>query len=727
MKHEPSPMEQPASSSRELIAFAFVEEAYARTGDLVSGLVPLFAPVLAKKPHRRFDPAEFAADVQKAYDIPMSPLVAAGLVEKLAEAKLLTQEEGEPHTYRIAPSPATGTTFDETEVDTLLAAFSEFANDSLARHNLPQKPDVLSAAFLQRLTSAQFLSFTDRREKNYYRGRTIVLRKVEDDPQDAFQLSQALDVLSAEFAMRMLERGGAAADLLARLMGGAIIAEVILTLQTPSNSDALSQLSVISDGPLILDILDLSTPELRDYANDLFDLLGRAGVRKTVFKHTVEEMKGTLRGPLEALQRGDQPFGPLGNRIRVDTSHAAYARETLSDLEGRVERLGFEILDADAYATPERIKYCDAAVEEGLRNNVGPVMENLERRIRDAHSIATVLRLRDAACEAKSIADARWVLVTRNEAVAKRSHRFLLFRKLMERDQVPPAITDRQLAGYLWFAVGGSLGVLSRKKLIANCSNVMSPRTDVVSKVRQYLTELDSEKANLFVALMRDQRAQRCLVHATLGFPSAVTSDNAEQLLEEVRLSVAAEIREEAARREALFKAEHDRTVASLAKQHQDEALRREADLLAAQDAFDKHKKESDERIGKHQRDISRLEDRIDVLASSFDADVDTRVQRAAGEARRTTDALKVVLVVAYLALVGLAAWFTSGDRIYALGVTLVLALIGFWVVPQIAFEKLARPLWKRSLASRCADLGVSEYLHMYEVDAATMKIVRKS
>jgi hypothetical protein len=83
-------------------------------------------------------------------------------------------------------------------------------------------------------------------------------------------------------------------------------------------------------------------------------------------------------------------------------------------------------------------------------------------------------------------------------------------------------------------------------------------------------------------------------------------------------------------------------------------------------------------------------------------------------------------LVVAYLALVGLAAWFTPGDRMYALVVTLLLALIGFWVVPQIAFEKLARPLWEKTLALRCADLGVSEHLHKYEADSATMKIVRK-
>jgi hypothetical protein len=54
-------------NARELIAFAFVEEAYSRTGDLVAGLLPLFAPVLGKKPGRRFNAAEFASDVQRLF------------------------------------------------------------------------------------------------------------------------------------------------------------------------------------------------------------------------------------------------------------------------------------------------------------------------------------------------------------------------------------------------------------------------------------------------------------------------------------------------------------------------------------------------------------------------------------------------------------------------------------------------------------------------------------
>ena len=46
-----------AMSPRELVAFAFVEEAYSKTGDLIAGLVPLFVPILARRANRRFDPA----------------------------------------------------------------------------------------------------------------------------------------------------------------------------------------------------------------------------------------------------------------------------------------------------------------------------------------------------------------------------------------------------------------------------------------------------------------------------------------------------------------------------------------------------------------------------------------------------------------------------------------------------------------------------------------------
>ena len=731
MNNSINTVEEVAANPRELIAFAFVEEAYSRTGDLVAGVIPLFVPVLAKKSGRRFDPEEFAADVQKTYDIPMSALVASGLVEKLAEARLLYIDESESHTYRIATGDERVDSFDESGADALLAEFAVFANTSLEPIGLRQESSLLSVAFLQRLTSAQFLSFTDRREKNYYRGNTVTLKRIEDDERDAVQLEQALDVLSAEFALRKLEGGGAPANLLNRLLSGAMIAEVVLTLQSPSSLDALAKVTAAFDGPLILDYLDLSTPELRDYAIDLFDLVGKSAIRKVVFKHTLEEMKGTIRGPLEALQRGEEPFGPLGNRIRADSSHAAYARTTLADLEKRVEEQGFELIDADALSVGGRLKFCDVPTEESLRNNIGILMENLDRRIRDAHSIAAVLRARGDARNASTIADSQWILVTRNESLADKSRAFLIGRKVIGRDVVPPAVTDRRLAGYLWFAVGGSIGSLPRKKLIANCSNVVSPRTDVVSKVRQYLSELDPEKASLFVALMHDQRAQRCLVHSTLGFPGAVSLDNAEQLLAEMRSSVAAEVREEAERREAELKRVHEEQLANISRTHQEEVLTREEELLKLRNNFAEHKTLAEEEIARRENAIEHLGQRLKGVETMLESDVDARFMRAAGSAKRATRALKALLIIFYLILVGCAYWitsyvFTPDQHIYTLIVTLCIALIGFWIVPQVLYDNLAARLWIRILRSRCEELGVLEHLGKYEIDEINQRFERK-
>jgi hypothetical protein len=715
-----------AMSPRELVAFAFVEDAYSKTGDLVAGLVPLFVPILAKRANRRFDPAEFSSAVEKAYDIPMSPLVAAGLAEKLAEFRLLRVDTSEPHTYRVEPSAYANTQFDDSGMDQLLAAFSEFASEALKKIELDVSADSLQTAFLRRLTSVDFLSFVDRREKNYYKGKKLVLNEVVDDEQDAVHLDQALDVLSAAFALQTIERGGSGADLITRLTCGALIAEVVLTLQVPSSSSALNGVSISFDGPLILDFLDLSTPELNDFSKDLFQLIEKAGIRKVVFSHVVTEMKGTLRGPLEAVQRGETPFGPLGNRIRTDSSHAGYARATLDNLESQLVEMGFEILDADVYAVNDLFTFCDLATEEGLRNTVGPHHTNLERRIRDARSIATVLRLRGGAQHTKSIADAKWLFITRNDVVASKSSGYVVFKNLLKRDDVPPALTDRRLAGHLWFAVGGNLGNLSRKKLIANCSYVMNPQTDLVSKVRQYLTELDPKKAEIFMALMRDQRAQRCLVQSTMAFPSLVGLDNVDELLEVVRLSTAEDVRASAEKKEAALKRAHDEAIESMAKRHSDEELARKSEILRLEQIQAQQKEEAERSVEVRDGRIGDLSSRLTEIEIAANADIDLRIQRAVDGAKTASKLLKFLLIVVYLIAVGTAYWYAPTDKTLSFfAVTLILAALGLWTIPDFIFNLLRRPLWRWRFQRRCEELQVSQNLAKFLIDDTKECVVR--
>lgn len=705
-----------ASSSRELIAFAFVEEAYSKTGDIVAGLLPLFVPILAKQTGRRFDPVTFSKDVEATYDIPMRPIVAEGLVERLAEAEMLRADPTEPRTYRIAARPLGAKDQGNGNFDELLADFSAFASEALARLELASTEEVLQSALLKRLTTAHFLSLIDNRDKNYYKGGKLSLKKDQDNEPEEIYLDQALDVLCAEFVLEKLEAGGAIADLLTRLATGALIAEVVLTLQTPSSSDLLHELAVVFDGPLLLDYLDLSSPELKDYANDFFQLVNKAHIRKFVFKHSIKEMKGTLQGPLSSLARGEEPYGPLGSRIRLDSGHAAYARAVLDGLEDRLKAIGVEIVDSDEFINPETLNYCDETVEEGLRNHIGAVMFNLERRIRDARSIATILRLRKERQKAVTIAESGWVLATRNDAVAERSQNYLEFKQVITREQVPPAVTDRRLAGYLWFAVGGSVGSLSKKKLVANCSYVMTPRTDVVSKVRQYLRNLDKEKAEIFVALMRDQRAQRCLMRSTMGFTAPIRLDNVEDLLEELRLSTVSEVVAKSKAKEDALKDDHEKQVTSLLREHQENSLKSEGEILKLKNELNKTNKAAASEINRRDQQIQSFSDRLGELEREKLLDIDQRVQRAVKDANTSVRNLKAFLVLVYLVVVGFTYWLAPSERAYwVLGATMLAGLLAYWFVPQFIFEKLAVPIWRKHFNRRCKEIGVVEYLGQYE------------
>lgn len=707
--------EKSALSSHALIAFAFVEDAYAKTGDIVSGLLPLFAPLLAGKKGWPFDPKSFSEDVSNRYGIPMSSLVAEGLVERLAEAKLLYLEDKESRVYRVASVQIPDVTIDEESIEGVLNDFVAFANRSLTTLGLEQASEVLKSGLLERLTSAQFLSAVERKDKNYFVGNKLTLKKKEE-PEDVVDLASALDVLSAEFALRSMDQGGISADSLIKIATGALIAEVVLTLQSPGGVSSLDQLSVFIDAPLLLDRLDLSSVELREFAVSLFDLMEKSQVHLAVFSHTLEEMRGTILGPLDAMRRGEDPFGPLGSRIRVDASHAAYARSVLDSLIKTVENLGITVLDADELRTEAGLQRIPLETEESLRNNVGPLHVGLERRIRDAASIASILRLR-SGCTAHSIADAGSLLVTRNPLVSSLSRSHLVFKKVIGRDEVPPALMDRTLAGYLWFVVGGNVGAITRQKLIANCAYVMSPKNDIISKVRQYLTEIDADKAKLFSALLLDNRAQRCLVHATMGFPAAVTTSNVDAILREVRESVAGELIEKSERREAKMTAAHQAEISALAETQRADSLKYEGELLSLKQHAQSLIDERDRVATESRVELDEARRQLLLKEAKGREDVDSRMAQAVSAAQFSKRLVAVVLIILYLALVWVTYDLSPDLGIWKKIVALLVAVFGFWLVPQISFKFLGDAVWRWRFDRATRRLALTNYIHEFNVN----------
>ena len=553
----------------------------------------------------------------------------------------------------------------------------------------------------------------------FFEGSTLTLSNDEESGTGEYSLERVLDVICAQFALKLLEMQSEQFDLLLRIASGALIADVVLTLKEPSSVEELTNLKFVFDGPLILDLLDLSTPELHDFVSSLVETVDSVEISKQVFLHVVEEIVGSIRTPLVSLARGDRPYGPLGDRIQYDSNHAAYAQGILKNIESELLKRGFEIIDANEFSGEEFERFCPEKLKDAIRVDLG-IHENIERWERDAQSLSAVLRARKPNDHPSTITEAGVVFITRNNAVAKKSRKTLLTKKRLLPSDIPPALTDRQISGWFWLVVGGDIGLLSRKKLVANCSMVMHPSMDIISKMREMLRNLDPKKVELFETLMRDRRAQSCLVHSTLGLPMAITLQNADEILDEVRKSTATEVKQEeeerAKRREAELIATYGRIL--------DEKDKRIVDL---EEKHDKLKDTLEGAVEKSHVEVSELNTKLENLQNLYDSDVATRVSKAAASAKRAVNGTKVRIIVAYLFAVALTYFLGPDSSAAKFVLTIIVAALGFWIVPHFLFERLLKRVWRSTLEKSAERLGVVNELNMYEIDEKTMDVKRST
>ena len=702
---------------RELVAFAFVQEEYVKTGDISSGLMKLFVPVLSCNPNMIFEPHQFAKQVQDFFDIPMTGLAAEGLIPKLLEADLIYPESGASKTYRIRPMPDLPTLNEQVSISELLSEFIDSARRSIMRSGLKVNDAVLESSLMRRVVTLDFLSFLERPNRNDFGGIALSLSQDEESGMEEHSLERVLDVVCAQFALKLLETKPEQFDLLIKIASGALIADVVLTLQAPSSIDEFRNLKFVFDSPLILDIFDLSTPELHDFAKSLLETVDRVGVCKQVFRHVVDEVVGSIRTPLVALNRGDRPFGPLGDRIQYDKDHAAYARTILDDIEGQLLQRGFEIVDAHDFTGKEFERFCPEELKDAIRVDLG-IHEHIERWERDALSLSTVLRARKPNEHPSTVTEAGIVFITRNNFVAKQSRNTLLAKKRLLPSDIPPALTDRQISGLLWLVVGGNMGLLSRKKLVANCSMVMHPGMDIVSKMREMLANLDPNKAELFETLMRDRRAKSCLVYSTLGLPMAITPQNAGEILDEVRKSTATDVKQEeeekAKRREAELIETYDRIV--------NEKDKRIVDL---QEKHENLRDTTKDEVETGQKLIGELNSKLENLHNRHESDMDARVSKAAASAKWAVSVAKGAIIVAYTLVVAVLFFLGPNSFLTKLALTLSVAALGFWIVPHYLFDPILKRIWRLTLKKNAERLGVFNELKIYEIDEQIMDVKR--
>jgi len=729
--------------SRPLIAFAFLAEKFEETGDLAQGLMPLFAPIISKHEGQEFSAEDFSEDVSNYYGIRVHPWAVQDWLSRLERERYVEKVSlaGGLYSYRYLKSPVDVKTIEETDVTKLLEVFCKHAQKRFEVQGIAISKATLEQGFFDRLVSMDFLSIVLKpeapKEPPKYTKDTLRLpvSTVQDEDRHRQEQEAQIDYVCADFILTTSVENPGLFEILVQITCGALVAEVILDFQVPAKKVEFKNLTVYLDAPFIMDLLDLSYPENVRYSGELFKQLKDTSARISVFPHSIEEMRGAIKAPLDRFERGELATGPTGSRLRSSTFRA-YARSVISSVEADVKDLGISIANTSHLKSPQSRQFFTSLEEEDLSQSIGHY-ENVTARQRDAGSIGNVIRLRQRAdVPMHNISACRAIFLTRNSRLAQKSTDFLIGKGVIGNRSVPPCIHDRYMAGLLWITQGGKGKELSRQRLLANCASAISPRQDVVKRMHSFLSELDERKARHFQALMTNSKAAHYLMNRALGDAGLITRENVAEVYEEVERIAAEKVTVEKnaeieklhidykeivrAKDQELSKSKTELDANVAVKRAQEDAYAASEDAFASQLLAKKEKKRADElatTLGEVLAERERTNRLAIEQAVSFARNVQLRAQ------------IHVAIGIGLLSIVlGLAANYapiifgqeslgTNLTVLVSIGMTGLLTAVQFWVFPEQLFGQYVTRKRDEALFRKARELNVADLLESYSVE----------
>jgi hypothetical protein len=517
---------------RPLLAYAFLAQATSKPGDLLSGLVPIFIPIAKRNMGKRFDAKEFSTQVGEMYGIGISPWAVDDLAPRLEKAGLLFKEPLTASTYEYfyADVPGDSSDVSENDIRDVVEHFIKFATPILESNGLNVDKKLLERAFFDELTQIDFHTVLLKPDRPEQPASTLALPKSDEELSSAKDIANKsrLDVLCAAFVIATRQSDKAVFDLIVKIAAGALVVQVVLNMQDPGETVSLAGLRVFLDGPILMSLLDLGEEKHHEYAVQLSEQLTTHGASLVVFRHSVDEIRDNLKASVSAAESGTG-YGATVRRLR-NSMYRNYVASVRADLEGTIGRAGIRIVEPVTRAGI--FQHFTQEDEDGVYGMLGHFNNPLAQE-RDAASIAGVMRMRQGKhARMGQFHLANCLFVTENPRVAECGARFAVLRKLIRTNEVPPAVTDRYLAGMLWVLFGGKANELTEYRLLASCTAALEARNDVSLKVHQFLNKMDTAKAEHFRALMTTERSGQHLMQLTLGDSSLIRStDDADRLL----------------------------------------------------------------------------------------------------------------------------------------------------------------------------------------------------
>ncbi|WP_067522819.1 hypothetical protein [Endozoicomonas ascidiicola] len=504
--------------SRSLIHYSLVHEEFSKSRDLIKGLLPIFAPAIAKHNGEFYNPETFTAELESMYGLKMHPYVAEDIIPKLeAENLLCRTQAGKKAAYINKSEQVFKSNIDQVNIfKELIDAFVQATEVMLHSSGLTMEKVSIEQAFHHRLARLDFIN-------------------EEFNDKESTEVERLLNYSFSRFIESMSEKDRKYQDILEQAHSGAMIVEVILNLRTPPDSEKkLDNVQILVDAPILIDLLGLADSDLVKYSNELIKQISSSGAKLITTDYYIQEARELIQNSLRNYHNEKRRITDLDRFLLKSSLNFTKTESIVRDLNGSLEKKGIDI-SASNYINEASTSQRALTLEDEVFSALGNY-QNEKAQARDAKSVALVVS-KNRYKEINNISEANILFLTKNSRITEQINSYLRRKKIILDGTISPVITDRKLATLLWVMHGGQGKNLVSSELLANCHRAIESKISILKKAKNTLldiSKLDDEGKEHIESIINNKRTAYCLLDKVGGNIDLIRGKDPKDLIEEI-------------------------------------------------------------------------------------------------------------------------------------------------------------------------------------------------
>lgn len=333
----------PKVERRDLINYAFVSQGIFGANDLLAAILPLIQPIVSELEGQLFNPKELADKIAARFPWNISPDAIELLpprMEKLGWVERILNNSGAvAYVFKSIPDVP----YDETQarqleekLSNIGLLFHEFINEISPLEGIAYTASELEELLLQWLVdSGGFDKSSIISAANFVKSAVGEIDEefvlTTPSMKDVKKFKTQENYLCGRFIQHISNRDREVFDDIVSLSSLALIAEVILTYQSPNIDDVKPNVVFYYDGPFIMDLLGLTGGDRKENANYINDALIKLQIMPRALSHSCDEIRDNLNA-MHAMPR-PRRHGPTWAAICRADIQESFADDVRQNVE----------------------------------------------------------------------------------------------------------------------------------------------------------------------------------------------------------------------------------------------------------------------------------------------------------------------------------------------------------------------------------------------------------